>query len=549
MANYGFIIDNRKCIGCHACTVACKAEHEVPVGVNRTWVKYIEKGEFPNSQRLFSVMRCNHCDRAPCVSICPVTALYTRDDGIVDFDPRRCIGCKACMQACPYDALYIDPDTSAAAKCNYCAQRVDMNLNPACVNVCPTQAIIAGDLDNPNSQIAQLKAREPVTVRKPEKGTRPSLFYIDGDDSSLDPAATQVNSKTMWGEQSAGVGHFARLKPQADFVSTRSGNNDLSETLQKFLNLGEPDNVYRPPHADEKYNRAAAKLEQELKSGRRSYDAPTQGVLWGWQVTAYLWTKAIAAGVVMIPMLAVALGIPAIPPLALWSSIVVSLLFLGLTGLLLVGDLDQPGRFLNVMLRPQWRSWLVRGAFIITAHALMLVAWCVCQLVSEAAAKVAAAPLLLLSVLVAIYTAFLFAQAKGRDFWQNPLLSFHMFAHALMAGAAVHALLLPWGPAVFVAWIQGAMLLGIIMKLACDMFELTTAHPTQDAQRAARSIFHGRYANWYWGGVFVLGTISPLVITWLLPVGWMPLAGILALIGIYISEHLWVRAPQHIPLA
>lgn len=132
MTNYGFIIDNRKCIGCHACTVACKAENEVPLGVNRTWVKYIEKGEFPNTQREFHVMRCNHCDDAPCVEACPVTALYTREDGIVDFNPDRCIGCKACTQACPYDALYIDPNSHTAAKCNYCAHRVDVGLEPAC---------------------------------------------------------------------------------------------------------------------------------------------------------------------------------------------------------------------------------------------------------------------------------------------------------------------------------------------------------------------------------------------------------------------------------
>src|SRR5262245_51950319 len=104
--NYGFIIDNRKCIGCHACTVACKQEHDLPIGVNRTWVKYIEKGEFPNTRRVFSVQRCNHCADAPCVEICPVSALWTRKDGIVDFDGDRCIGCKACMQQCPYDAIY-----------------------------------------------------------------------------------------------------------------------------------------------------------------------------------------------------------------------------------------------------------------------------------------------------------------------------------------------------------------------------------------------------------------------------------------------------------
>ena len=81
-------------------------------------------------------MRCNHCKDAPCVDICPTEALFTREDGIVDFDKDRCIGCKSCMQACPYDALYIDPETSTAAKCNYCAHRVDVGLEPACVNVC-----------------------------------------------------------------------------------------------------------------------------------------------------------------------------------------------------------------------------------------------------------------------------------------------------------------------------------------------------------------------------------------------------------------------------
>jgi Fe-S-cluster-containing dehydrogenase component len=108
---YGFVIDHNRCIGCHACTVACKEENNVPIGVFRTWVKYIEKGEFPATSRHFGVMRCNHCEAAPCVEICPTTSLFRRDDGIIDFDNSRCIGCKSCMQACPYDALYIDPET------------------------------------------------------------------------------------------------------------------------------------------------------------------------------------------------------------------------------------------------------------------------------------------------------------------------------------------------------------------------------------------------------------------------------------------------------
>src|SRR6266568_928685 len=87
MTKYAFVIDQRKCIGCHACTVACKAEHDVPIGVYRTWVKYVEKGEFPNSRRYFLVNRCNHCDDAPCVTICPTKALFRREDGIVNLTP------------------------------------------------------------------------------------------------------------------------------------------------------------------------------------------------------------------------------------------------------------------------------------------------------------------------------------------------------------------------------------------------------------------------------------------------------------------------------
>src|SRR5206468_8371456 len=113
---YGFVIDQRRCIGCHACTVACKEENQVPLGAFRTWVKYVERGTFPHTRRYFAVLRCNHCDAAPCVTICPTVALYRRPDGIVDLDGDRCIGCKACMQACPYDALYIDPNTRTAAK-------------------------------------------------------------------------------------------------------------------------------------------------------------------------------------------------------------------------------------------------------------------------------------------------------------------------------------------------------------------------------------------------------------------------------------------------
>ncbi len=130
--NYAWVIDQTKCIGCHACSTACKSENDVPLGVHRTWVKAVEVGEFPNVRRHFAVLRCNHCADPPCVHICPVKAMYQREDGIVDIAHDRCIGCKACMQACPYDAIHIDPAENTVAKCHFCAHRIDKGFGMVC---------------------------------------------------------------------------------------------------------------------------------------------------------------------------------------------------------------------------------------------------------------------------------------------------------------------------------------------------------------------------------------------------------------------------------
>jgi Fe-S-cluster-containing dehydrogenase component len=156
------VLDQTKCIGCHACTTACKSENEVPVGVTRTYVKSVDVGLFPQARRAFQVTRCNQCTDAPCVAACPTQAMFRRDDGIVDFDKTICIGCKACMAACPYDAIFINPEDHSAEKCNMCAHRLDMGLEPACVTVCPTEAILVGDGNDPSSPVAQIVARQPV---------------------------------------------------------------------------------------------------------------------------------------------------------------------------------------------------------------------------------------------------------------------------------------------------------------------------------------------------------------------------------------------------
>lgn len=179
---YGMVIDVRRCIGCHACTVACKSEFDVALGVNRSWVEYVEKGEYPNVGRSFLPRLCNHCSEPPCVYVCPTNATYKRkQDGVVVIDQGLCIGCKYCIQACPYDARYLDPYTGWADKCDFCIHRVSNGVEPSCVSTCVGGARIFGDLGDPESEVSRLIAENRVTVLRYEMGTFPNVYYIDAD--------------------------------------------------------------------------------------------------------------------------------------------------------------------------------------------------------------------------------------------------------------------------------------------------------------------------------------------------------------------------------
>jgi Fe-S-cluster-containing dehydrogenase component/formate-dependent nitrite reductase membrane component NrfD len=532
---YGFIIDNRKCIGCHACTVACKSEHDVPIGVNRTWVKQVEKGDYPHTRRIFSVMRCNHCTDAPCVEICPVEALHFREDGIVDFDNNRCIGCKACMQACPYDALYIDPNTHTAAKCNYCAHRVDVGLEPACVNVCPEHAIVSGDMDDPNSEISQLLSREQVTVRKPEKATQPNLFYIDGDEASLTPSATETSDAYMWNSQSQGVGHFAK------YAEKLAAKSDVIEMARQLAGDQAPSN-----------GKPKKQIDVIMENAKRVYDSPNKGVLWGWEVSGYILTKAISAGAFLVPFLAAGVGgFAQVTDAIQGVALTVAMLFLAVTGVLLVKDLDQPKRFLYVLFRPQWRSWLSKGSFAITGFGLFLALAILGQFVPLGAFNfVVLWGAAILAVITAVYTAFLFAQARGRDFWQSPMLSVHMLVHSLMAGAATFAIvnLFLKGGTNWESYLHILLSITIGVNLLVMLLEFSTTHPTADAKTAAKMILKGRYRNTFWLGSILLGNVIPLALAYTGNPIAFAVAGVLVLIGIYLTEDIWVKAPQQIPL-
>jgi Fe-S-cluster-containing dehydrogenase component/formate-dependent nitrite reductase membrane component NrfD len=488
---YGFLIDHRRCIGCHACTVACKSENEVPVGSFRTWVQYAEKGVFPDVRRHFAVLRCNHCTSAPCVTICPVNALEKRPDGIVDLDRDECIGCRACMQACPYDALYLNEDRGTVEKCHFCAHRVERKLEPACVTVCPEEAIVHGDVDEPRGRIGRMIGELDTEVRRPGQRTGPNVHYVGHEPTMLQPGSTARPEMFLWSE-----------RPQ-----------HKSEPWPGELPL-EPD------------------MRTVLDAGHR--------VEWGWTVALYLVTKGIAAGTAMLAPFAAALGLTGFA--ADYLPELLALLFTLVTTGLLAGDLARPRMFLRVMTRANPHSWLVRGAWVLSVFTLLLGAalaarWAGMGVVADSLRWVHAAT----GILVAGYTAFLFAQCEGRDLWQSHWLLPHLVAQAVLCGCVC---LLPFA--------RDGLLLGRIFLVAAalhlifSLAERYRRHSTANARQAAA--FLGRLR---------LGALRPLRDGLLLGV---VLAGVLipfapvaalaaALSGLLLYEWAYVRAAQLPPLS
>lgn len=184
---YGMVIDLRRCFGCHACSIACKAEQDVPLGFFKSWVMVSEKGRFPQVRRQFVPVLCNNCDDPPCVGGCPTQATRQRKDGIVSMNQKTCLGCRYCIQNCPYGVRYSDPRTRTAQKCDFCLHRIEQGMLPACVNTCNARARIFGDLNDPNSAVSRFIASNPVQTLRAGMGTEPRVFYVGLDQSAYAP--------------------------------------------------------------------------------------------------------------------------------------------------------------------------------------------------------------------------------------------------------------------------------------------------------------------------------------------------------------------------
>lgn len=509
---WGKVLDQTRCIGCHACTVACKSENEVPLGVNRTYVKQTETGHFPDTRRSFQVTRCNQCQNPPCVTACPVTAMYQRGDGLVDFDKDACIGCKACIAACPYDAIFINPEDGSAEKCNFCAHKLDVGLEPACVSVCPVEAILIGDINDPTTKVAQIIGRESVNVRRPEKQTSPKMYYVGVDQSTLDPlaATTPEGGLFQWSEQ----------------------KNDLEAG---YITSG-------MPAGWSSNNGAAALLAYDFNHKRP----------WDFRVSLYTWTKSIASGAMFFTVIAVLAGwLPLDSMLAQWVAPLVAGIFLAITGGLLIWDLTHPGRFYKIFTRPQWNSWLTRGAFIIAAYGAVIALWLLDSLLGGSGLQ---KPLMWLalpaSLMTSVYTAFLFAQSKARDLWQNPLLPFHLGLQALLAGAAMMGILAVFsGQTLFLRGALWTVALSALVHALVTWGEISLPHVTAHAKLATKHLTEGIFKRYFWGGLLG-GGVLPVVLIALIPnpVG-LFLGSVAALAGLLAFEHAYVQAGQSVPLA
>jgi Fe-S-cluster-containing dehydrogenase component len=507
----------------------------VPLGVDRTWVKYIEKGEWPDTRRFFSVLRCNHCTDAPCVNICPTTALSKRDDGIVDFDTERCIGCKSCMQACPYDALYIHPDEHTAQKCNYCAHRVDVGIEPACVVVCPEQAIVAGDLDDPASRIARMVATEQTTVRAPEQGTGPNVFYTGVEASNLDPMrAGALDDGGIWRDAPGTTESWLS-------VDLGTGNGGVP-----IGNLGVAESTPSPP--------PRVVREKRGTPPRVVYNTD-HPMPWGWRVSSYFLTKGVSAGIAIAAAAALLSGASVDSAWLAWASPLVAGLFLALTGLLLVWDLKRPDRFYYLLTKGNPGSWLVRGAWILSLYAVIMAVWFIGGIAGQEDVvrwSIWAAAVVALGL--AGYTAFLFGQAEGRDLWQSPMLLWHMIAGAFAVGggAALAGALFSEVEAEAVdafAWTMavGAAALGLLA-----FAEIVSRHPTANIGAAMHHMTRGRFALAHWLGL-ALSVVGPLATGIAVIAGADPAVGaaggVMAAAGIWLVDDAFVRAGQSVPLS
>jgi formate-dependent nitrite reductase membrane component NrfD len=372
--------------------------------------------------------------------------------------------------------------------------------------VCPTQAILAGDLDNPGSKVSRTIANKKVSVRKPQKGTQPKLFYVGIEGDLLEPS--RISRKDTY--------FAADRRDEALDVEKDDGMN-LAGALAR--------EVYDVAHRER----------------------------WGWKIAAYLWTKAISAGVLLVAAMLLSFGGQTIPVLFNIVCPAVALAALAVTSALLVFDLKRPDRFFYLITKPNFRSWLVIGSYFLMGYGALAVAWLLCGIIGGSVPRVVQWLAAAFAIASACYSAFLFAQAKGRDFWQSPLFLWHLLVQALTAGSAT---ILIAGyfiemPLEIRNTTMLILLISLIISLAMVMGEIALPHVTEDVRIATQALIKGKLSTQFWGLVVCVGMVAPIILAavayW--SAAFSIAAAILALAGLWWFEDLWIKAGQSAPLS
>ncbi|HYL60948.1 MAG TPA: NrfD/PsrC family molybdoenzyme membrane anchor subunit, partial [Candidatus Acidoferrales bacterium] len=393
-------------------------------------------------------------------------------------------------------------------KCNYCAHRVELNLEPACVIVCPTQAIISGDLDDARSRISRIVASHNVSARKPEKGTQPKLFYVGIDVDLLEPTAPAHRDTHLWADKQAGEDPYKF--PDADAADSAPGA---------------PRVVYDVAHP-----------------------AP-----WGWKIAAYLWTKSIGAGVLIVAATLLALGHTPDAMLGVGSPLL-AMLFTAATTALLIWDLKRPDRFYYLLTKPNLSSWVVLGAYVLIAYSGFSFLWLLDYLIFARLDYYIVYPSAALAIAAACYSAFLFAQARGRDLWQSPVFLWHLLFQAVVAGASTILLAdaLIGSDNARDAALPKIMLVALAASLAAILGEIFRAAPRKEVRMAIGLMTRGELGFRCWLGAIGIGLLLPMLLLAAstgAPLAFEGFAAISALFGVWAFESVFVKAGQAVPLS
>lgn len=514
MPRYGMVIDLDRCVGCHACTAACRAEHATPPGVRWTRVAQVDEGVYPRVRRSFVPRGCMHCAKPPCVEVCPTGASYKRPDGVVLVDRSRCIGCKTCVLACPYDARsFVDGlatyfpegptpyerarpggehERGTVEKCTFCVERIAAGLQPACVETCPTKARYFGDLEDAESEVSRLAGGPRAVLPSPEWRTEPSVSYL----------LPYVRGADGPGGSTAPEGEIP------DQAAAASG--------------------------------PSAAAESEAAPGRGQTE-------WGWNVALYLALSSAGAGAYLAWQVAQAFdatwGVAARPGVALAIALV------ALGALFVLSDLGRWSRFYLAVLRVG-SSWESRAFVILSAFGVLGLAQIATWLVPLGGWDTPLSwALALLALTLLPYGGLLLSSLRAFPLWTHPFQVALFVVSALLAGSGVLALD-PLG-ALSAEQMRSFGLSGAALGaleavlLAALLWRLQASGGAGLA--SARALVVGTVARQFWVGAVGLGLVVPIaagVGLWTEGVGsdGARLAGAAALVGVVFLRYAVLAA-------